>query len=603
MLALLIIAVSCVLSAAHGAEWLQKRQTATLSASVDAAPTIVPTIYDSTAPNSQKRCPGYIASQVVANAKGLTAKLDLAGPHCNTYGSDIPALSLVVQYQTAHRLNVKITPRYLSAENQSIFVLPEYLTGLPKAEAHEHNDLTFHWSNHPSFQFRVVRNSTGEIMFDTYGSVLVFQNQFLELVTQMPANYNVYGLGENIHDFKLGNNYTQTFWAASDGNAVGSNEYGSHPMYLETRYSPSGGPSYSHGVYARNAHGQEWLLRAKTVTYRTIGGSFDLYFLSGPKPQDVIAQYQYGIVGRPVMQQYWTLGFHQSRWGYNNWTHLQEIIDGYRDANIPLEAIWTDIDAMQQFRDFTNDGYNFPISEGQQFISKLQQSNQHYVPIFDANIYAPNLNIYQANLTNVSDAYEPFSRGANVNAFVRENSTSFYYGDQWPGFSVFPDWTVPQTHDYWTTEMLNYHSQISFDGVWLAESEADSYCVGSCGEGRLQDNPVAPPFALPGEPGNLKEKYPPGFAVTNATEAKSASAALASATSTAAASTKTRARTVPTAGVRNLNFPPYTLNNVLGALGVSAISPNATHNDKHNTTGKSPSFSPQGTSSALSNIL
>jgi len=83
-----------------------------------------------------------------------------------------------------------------------------------------------------------------------------------------------------------------------------SNLYGTHPFYLETRYDNASSSSTSHGVYARNAHGQDWLLRADNITYRTIGGSFDMYFLSGDTPKQVIKQYQ-EIVGLPVMQMYW----------------------------------------------------------------------------------------------------------------------------------------------------------------------------------------------------------------------------------------------------------------------------------------------------------
>jgi alpha-glucosidase len=38
-------------------------------------------------------------------------------------------------------------------------------------------------------------------------------------------------------------------------------------------------------------------------------------------------------------------------------------------------------------------------------------------------------------------------------------------------------------------------------------------------------------------------------------------------------------RTTPTPGVRDVNYPPYAINNVKGPLGVAAISPNATHAD------------------------
>lgn len=67
------------------------------------------------------------------------------------------------------------------------------------------------------------------------------------------------------------------------------NIYGSHPFYLDTRYyeSDSNGNitlvtsdttnttsdyiSYSHGVYNRNAHGQEILLRPTNITWRLLG--------------------------------------------------------------------------------------------------------------------------------------------------------------------------------------------------------------------------------------------------------------------------------------------------------------------------------------------
>jgi len=44
----------------------------------------------------------------------------------------------------------------------------------------------------------------------------------------------VYGLAENIHDFRLGSNYTQTFYAVDAGNTVDGNVYGTYPWYLQT---------------------------------------------------------------------------------------------------------------------------------------------------------------------------------------------------------------------------------------------------------------------------------------------------------------------------------------------------------------------------------
>jgi len=40
------------------------------------------------------------------------------------------------------------------------------------------------------------------------------------------------------------------------------------------------------------------------------------------------------------MQQYFTFGYHQCRWGYANWSVLQEVVDNYQRFGIPLENIW-----------------------------------------------------------------------------------------------------------------------------------------------------------------------------------------------------------------------------------------------------------------------
>lgn len=120
-------------------------------------------------------------------------------------------------------------------------------------------------------------------------------------------------------------------------------------------------------------------------------------------------------------------------------------------------------------------------------------------------------------------------------------------------------------------------------------NEAASFCVGSCGSGRLQLNPAHPYFEISTEP---SYDYPEGFNVTNSTEAASASRSAAEATTqTASASTTSYYRTKPTPGVRNINHPPYAINHFRGDLAVHAVSPNATHHngyqqyDTHNMYG------------------
>ena len=418
-------------------------------------------------------------------------------------------MRLEVQYQSAERLSVKISPAILDSSNETQYVIPsDYLNepvleDAPGGNA-KANDLQFSWSNKPSFGFTVKRKSTGDTLFDTRGKKLVFENQFVEFASHLPPHYNLYGLGEHIHGFRLGNNYTATMFAADVGDSIDENLYGSHPFYIDTRYYEHGSEggdyklltkekadsnaeyvSRSHGVYFRNAHAQEALLRPSHITWRTLGGSIDLYFFSGATVPAVTEQYQEGAIGYPVMQQYFTLGFHQCRWGYTSWTQLQEVIDKFREAEIPLENIWTDIDYMNQYRDFENDQRTYSYEQGRSFLSRLHENGQHYIPIVDSAIYIP-------DPSNASDAYPTYDRGHKAQAIMINPDGSEYVGAVWPGFTVFPDWRASGAQDWWTNEMVTYYKEVAFDGIWIDMSEPSSFCIGSCGSGRGRENPVHP---------------------------------------------------------------------------------------------------------------
>lgn len=95
---------------------------------------VIPNIHDPTAVDPQSVCPGYKALSVAETPLGLTADLILDGDPCNVYGTDIEALSLIVEYQATDRLHIEILPKYIGQANQSWFVLPEALLPKPKAE-------------------------------------------------------------------------------------------------------------------------------------------------------------------------------------------------------------------------------------------------------------------------------------------------------------------------------------------------------------------------------------------------------------------------------------------------------------------------------------
>ena len=201
------------------------REVFTVPEEADAGASVLPNIQDPEAVDAQAVCPGYKASNVQNSDLGFTATLSLAGDPCNVYGNDIQTLNLTVQYQSSDRLAVRITPAVIDSTNQSWFILSDDIVHQPTADedamyTSADNDLSFTWVNDPTFEFTVFRKSTGDAIFDTNGTKLVFEDQFIEFATSLPENYNLYGLGESMHGLRLGNNFTKTMYAADIGDPI-----------------------------------------------------------------------------------------------------------------------------------------------------------------------------------------------------------------------------------------------------------------------------------------------------------------------------------------------------------------------------------------------
>jgi len=226
-----ILVGACLLPAVYGVSSAPSPSASTssayhqfsLPASADVGANLIANVDDPQATDTQSVCPGYKASDVQTTTSGLTATLQLAGQACNAYGTDIESLNLTVEYLAKDRLNVLITPSHVDTSNASWYQLDERDVPRPLADKNfsgDDSNLQFRWSNDPSFSFTVTRKSTGDVLFDTVGSVLVYQNQFIEFITALPDNYNLYGLGERIQQLRLLPNSTLTIYNADAGDPI-----------------------------------------------------------------------------------------------------------------------------------------------------------------------------------------------------------------------------------------------------------------------------------------------------------------------------------------------------------------------------------------------
>ncbi|KAK2776239.1 hypothetical protein FQN53_002770 [Emmonsiellopsis sp. PD_33] len=450
-------------------------------------------------PVPSDKCPGYKATHVEQLENTLVADLKLAGKPCNSYGEDLKNLKLRVEYETDSRLHVAIYDA-----DEEVFQVPEEVFPRPDAERGDHkSNLKFSYEKNP-FSFSVSRKDNGEVLFDTAGSNIIFQNQYLNLRTSLPKEPNLYGLGEHTNPFKLNTtDYTVTFWNRDAyGIPTGTNLYGDHPIYIDHR-----GETGTHGVFLLNANGMDVKIDQDSngdqyLEYNALGGIFDFYFFAGPSPKEVATQYA-AVAGLPAMMPYWGFGFHQCRYGYRDVFDVAEVVYNHSQAEIPLETMWTDIDYMDGRKVFTLDGERYPIKKMRELVDYLHDHDQHYIVMVDPA---------------VSDSDNgAFQRGAEQDIFLKTDDGSLARGAVWPGVTVFPDWFHPGASDYWINEFAQFFDAdtgVDIDGLWIDMNEAANFCNWPCEDPQKwsEDNDLPPqppavrpnPRPLPGFPGDFQ---------------------------------------------------------------------------------------------------
>ena len=237
-------------------------------------------------------------------------------------------------------------------------------------------------------------------------------------------------------------------------------------MYMEIRQTHNA--AQAHGVFFLNSNAMNVHLASNTLTFSTIGGVLDVFFMMGSTPKQVIQQYL-SVVGKPHMPPYWEFGFHQCRWGYTSIQETASVAYNYKKYQIPLDTMWNDIDYMHAYRDFTNDPVNYPTEEYIEFVEYLHDNGQHYVHIVDQGIM-------------IDRTYEPFLEGLDADIYIKQaNGVNDAVGKVWPGETLFPDFTNPASRDYWLNQLARFPRHgIPVDGIWIDMNEISNFCTGNC---------------------------------------------------------------------------------------------------------------------------
>lgn len=179
-----------------------------------------------------------------------------------------------------------------------------------------------------------------------------------------------------------------------------------------------------HGVLLLNSNAMDYTFDSTpSLTMRTIGGILDIFIFLGPTPEQVVQQYTW-LVGRSILPPYWSLGFQLSRWDYSNLTHMQYIVERNREAGVPLDVQYADIDHMEAAKDFTIDPKSY--SGLGAYFRKLNEEGVRTIIILDPAILVQN------------SGYAPLQLGTENDVFIKWDNGSLMKGSCWPGDVFFP---------------------------------------------------------------------------------------------------------------------------------------------------------------------
>ncbi|XP_039570878.1 neutral alpha-glucosidase AB [Passer montanus] len=169
------------------------------------------------------------------------------------------------------------------------------------------------------------------------------------------------------------------------------------------------------------------------VRWMSESGVIDVFLLLGPGPADVTAQYG-RLTGTQALPPLFSLGYHQSRWNYQDEADVEAVERGFEEHELPLDVLWLDIEHADGKRYFTWDPAKFPNPRG--MLECLVARKCRMVSIVDPHI-------------KVDGGYRVHAELRARGLYVKTKDGNDYEGWCWPGSSAYPDFTNPEMREWW----------------------------------------------------------------------------------------------------------------------------------------------------------
>ncbi|MDX1673014.1 MAG: glycoside hydrolase family 31 protein, partial [Balneolaceae bacterium] len=270
----------------------------------------------------------------------------------------------------------------------------------------------------------------------------------VKVTKKAPDDLRFFGLGDKPHELNLRGRAFENW--NTDSFAY---ERGDDPLYRSIPFYMGLIGNRAYGIFFDNTYRTRFSFdrrNNRVSSFSATGGQINYYFIAGPSLDQVAMRYT-RLTGTPEMPPLWALGYHQCRWSYYPEEEVRTLADTFRERQIPCDAIYLDIDYMDEYRCFTWNYDHFP--DPASLISDLKKQGFQTILMIDPGI-------------KIDEDYHVYKSGMENGHFCRRPDGELMIAPVWPPRCVFPDFTDPEVRAWWGDLYDDFIADLEVSGIW-----------------------------------------------------------------------------------------------------------------------------------------
>lgn len=303
--------------------------------------------------------------------------------------------------------------------------------------------------NKDPFRVSFYNHKNQLINSDEEGLGISWWGQQVSCYKKLHPNEKFIGLGEKTGGINRRGNFYYHWNSDVPGYSLNAD-----PLYSTIPFFIGIHDSLAYGIFFDNTHKSYFNFgggaNEELYHFGADAGEMNYYFFASNSIPKIIENYT-SLTGRTPMPPLWSLGFQQSRWGYNSQQQIIDIAKTFREKKMPADVMVSDIPYMDNYKIFTWNKDGFPNLKA--MMNELKKLNFELVNIVDPGI-------------KVEKGYRAYDEGLRENHFAKYPNGIEYIGHVWPGKCHFPDFTKTSTRNWWGKYFKESLIDMGIRGFW-----------------------------------------------------------------------------------------------------------------------------------------